>query len=169
MAWFARKDLEAKVTSLEAENAALKGEVEAAESKCKELQEVGGNAEELEKAKGAVSKAESALTAEQEAHKVTKKALEEEKAKTTGDALALLITEAHSDKADPANEKVALAVSSLVTAEIAKSGHPPIDLPAENNPGNTRKEGTMSHSDWSKMNPREKAEFFRKGGKLTDK
>lgn len=156
MPWFARKDLEEKVTGLESENAELTSQLAAADLRVKELESApSAAAEDLEKVKGELATAEASLTAEQEAHKATKAALTAEQAKTTPEAIALRIAEAHAAKDDPAHEKVASAVSSIVIAQVAAAGHPPLDLSPEN-PVKSNKEETdptaRALKNWSRKN-----------------
>lgn len=138
-----RKELFSKIAALEADNKRLETELLAEQGK---VAESGNQSESLAALNEDLEAAQTEnkdLTAKLEnAETEHKTALATEQAKTTPEA-----------------------IQTLVTAELVKSGHPPIEFKG----GETDKvEETKTRAEFASLDNPAKAAFIRNGGKLTD-
>jgi seryl-tRNA synthetase len=137
-----RKELFSKIEAQAAEITRLETELTAALTKgndaAESSQEVAGLREDLQ----AATEENASLSAQLEKVKADHAAeLAAEKAKTAPEA-----------------------IQALVTAEIAGSGHPPLAIENENG----KDDSAVLKSEFDRMTPAAKMEFFRKGGKVKD-
>lgn len=127
-----RKDLEAQLASASADVERLETELAAAQTKA---EEAIANAERITELSAEVESLTAQLTTEQEAHTATKAELEAEQAKTTPEA-----------------------IQALVTEELAKAGHEPLD--DEDNEDEAAADLHAEYRNLQKTDPRKAAAFW---------